>query len=331
MTNAFCTLAGINVPIVQAALGGVTSPRFAAAVSNAGGLGMLALAWTSPDEIRREIRETKALTPHPFGVNLVLTENPEERLDVCLAEGAPVVSFFWGDAGRLTEVAKRGGAKVLHTVASADAARKAVDDGADAVVAQGWEAGGHVYGTITTMALVPVAVDRVAPKPVLAAGGISDGRGLAAVMALGASGAWIGTRFLASEEAEIHRRYRDLLLAAKETGTEYGTLFDGGWPDAPHRSLRGKVHVAWEAAGRPRTGARPGEGEIIATGQSGAIMAYASHTPRAEDEGDVEAMSLWAGQGVGLVRRTQPAGEIVREIADEARAVLARLGGGRPF
>jgi NAD(P)H-dependent flavin oxidoreductase YrpB (nitropropane dioxygenase family) len=178
---------------------------------------------------------------------------------------------------------------------------------------------------------VPVAVDRVAPKPVLAAGGISDGRGLAAVMALGASGAWIGTRFLASEEAEIHRRYRDLLLAAKETGTEYGTLFDGGWPDAPHRSLRGKVHVAWEAAGRPRTGARPGEGEIIATGQSGAIMAYASHTPRAEDEGDVEAMSLWAGQGVGLVRRTQPAGEIVREIADEARAVLARLGGGRPF
>lgn len=331
MANTFCALVGIDVPIVQAAMGGVTSPALAAAVSNAGGLGMLALAWSSPDDIRREIRTTRALTRQPFGVNLILSEQPEERLVVCLQEGVQIVSFFWGQAGRLTEIAKRGGAKVLHTIDSADAARKAVDDGADAVVAQGWEAGGHVYGTVTTMALVPVVVDQVAPVPVLAAGGISDGRGLAAAMALGAAGAWIGTRFLASAEAEIHPRYRELLFSAQETDTEYGALFDVGWPDAPHRTLRGKVHGTWKAAGRPLPGSRPGEGSVVGRGPTGAVRAYASHTPRATDEGDIDAMAMWAGQGVGLVRRTQSAGEIVREIADEARFVLARLGNGAPF
>jgi nitronate monooxygenase len=325
MANAFCALVGIDVPIVQAAMGGVTSPVFAAAVSNAGGLGMLALSWSSPDDIRRQIAETKALTSRPFGVNLILSEEPEERLKVCLAAGAPIVSFFWGQAGPLTETAKRAGAKVLHIVASAEAACRAVDDGADAVVAQGWEAGGHVHGTVTTMALVPAVVDRVGPVPVLAAGGIADGRGLAAAMALGAAGAWIGTRFLASAEVAIHPRYRELLLSAKETDTAYGTLFDVGWPDAPHRTLRSKVHDAWEAAGRPPTGARPDEGRIVGRGPTGEVKAYESYTPCVTDEGDIDAMSMWAGQGVGLVRKIQPAAEIVREIADEARVVLARL------
>jgi NAD(P)H-dependent flavin oxidoreductase YrpB (nitropropane dioxygenase family) len=127
----------------------------------------------------------------------------------------------------------------------------------------------------------------------------------------------------------IHPRYRELLLAAKETDTEYGTLFDMGWPDAPHRSLRSKVHDAWEAAGRPVTGARPGEGKIVAGGPSGDVVAYQSNTPRADDEGDIDALALWAGQGVGLVRRTQSAAEIVEEIADEARATFARLGHGK--
>ena len=325
MANAFTTLVGVEIPIVQAAMGGATSPQLAAAVSNAGGLGMLALAWSPPDAVRSEIRATKALTKRPFGVNL-LSQPQEERLAICLAEGVPVISFFWGQAGSLTETAHRGGAKVLHTVSSADAARLAVDDGADAIVAQGWEAGGHVYGTVTTMALVPAVVDRIAPVPVLAAGGIADGRGLAAAMELGAAGAWIGTRFLASNEAAIHPRYRDRLLAAKETDTEYGTLFDVGWPDAPHRSLRNKTIEAWEAAGRPPTGRRPSEGEVVAKSQYGDVVAYQSHTPGAGDEGDIDALALWSGQGVSLVRRVQPAAVIVREIADEARGIFARLG-----
>ncbi len=256
-----------------------------------------------------------------------MTQPQEDRLAVCLAEGVPVVSFFWGQAGSLTEAAHRGGAKVLHTVASADAARLAVDDGADAIVAQGWEAGGHVYGTVATMALVPAVVDRVTPVPVIAAGGIADGRGLAAAMALGAAGAWIGTRFLASDEAAIHPRYRDRLLAAKETDTVYGTLFDIGWPDAPHRTLRNKTIEAWEIAGRPPSGKRPREGVVVAKSPDGDIVAYQPHTPGAEDDGDIDALSMWSGQGVGLVRRVQPAAEIVHEIWREAQATLARLQG----
>ena len=331
MPNVFSTLVGIDIPIVQAPMGGATSPQFAAAVSNAGGLGMLALGWSPADAVRAEIRATKALTSRPFGVNLVLSEPQEERLAVCLAEGVPIVSFFWGQAGPLTAAAHRGGAKVLHTVATADAARISVDDGADAIVAQGWEAGGHVQGTVATMALAPAVVDRVAPVPVLAAGGIADGRGLAAAMALGAAGAWIGTRFLASTEAPIHPRYRDRLLAAKETDTEYGTLFDVGWPDAPHRSLRNKTIEAWEAAGRPPSGRRPHERTVLAKSHYGDVVAYQSHTPGADDEGDIDALALWSGQGVNLVRRVQPAAEIVREISDEARAILARLGNDPSF
>jgi nitronate monooxygenase len=331
MLNAFCTVSGIDVPIVLAAMGGATCPQLAAAVSNAGGLGMLALGWSSPDAVRSEIRATRALTKRPFGVNLVLTSPQEERLAICLEEGVTVVSFFWGQAGSLTAAAHRGGAKVLHTAATAEQARISVDDGADAIVAQGWEAGGHVYGTVATMALVPAVVDRVAPVPVLAAGGIADGRGLAAAMALGAAGAWVGTRFLASSEAAIHPRYRELLLAATESDTEYGLLFDVGWPDAPHRSLRNKTIEAWIEAGRPPTGTRPREGAVLAKSPYGDVVAYQSHTPGAADDGDIDALALWAGQGVSLVRRVQPAAEIVREIGDQARAILTRLGSDPSF
>ena len=326
MGNAFTTLVGIDVPIVQAAMGGATSPAFAAAVSNAGGLGTLALGWSPPDAGRAEIRATRSLTDRPFCVNLVLTQPQEERLAICLEEGAPVVSFFWGQAGPLTARARNAGAWVLHTASSAEQARRSVDDGADVIVAQGWEAGGHVYGTVATMALVPAVVDAVGPVPVLAAGGIADGRGLAAALALGAAGAWIGTRFLGSAEAAIHPRYRERLIAAKETDTEYGTLFDVGWPDAPHRSLRSRTVEAWEAAGRPPTGQRPGEDAVVGASPFGAVVPYQSHTPGIGDSGDIDAMALWSGQGVGLLRRTQAAGDIVREIADEARGVLARLG-----
>ena len=150
-------------------------------------------------------------------------------------------------------------------------------------------------------------------------------------MALGAAGAWIGTRFLASTEAAIHPHYRDRLLKAKETDTEYGTLFDVGWPDAPHRSLRNKTIEDWEVAGRPPTGRRPREGAVLAKSPYGDVVAYQAHTPGADDHGDIDALSLWSGQGVSLVRRVQPAAEIVREIGDEARAILARLGNDPSF
>jgi nitronate monooxygenase len=177
------------------------------------------------------------------------------------------------------------------------------------------------------MPLVPTIVDAVSPIPVVAAGGIADGRGLAAALALGAAGAWIGTRFLASQEAAIHPRYRELLLTAGETDTVFAEeLFDVTWPGAPHRVLRNKTVETWEAAGRPPSGKRPGEGEVIATSKSvGPIVRYRSFTPRLDTEGDIEAMSLWAGQSVGLVDKLQPASDIVRQIVEEAKSVLVRL------
>lgn len=327
MKTALCSRLGIELPIIQAPMGGAVGPILAAAVSNAGGLGMLVPWRADIDTVRRQIRETRALTQRPFGVNLVLELPQEERLSACLEENVPVISFFWRDPSSLVRRAREAGAIVLHTVDSAAAAKRAVDSGVDIVVAQGWEAGGHVRGTVATMPLVPAVVDAVSPVPVVAAGGIADGRGLAAALALGASGAWIGTRFLASQEATIHPRYRERLLQASESDTVFlDNLFDIRWPDAPHRVLRNKTVDAWEAAGRPPPGKRPGEGETIATSRSvGPVVRYQSYTPGPDADGDIDALSLWAGQSVGLVSKVQSAGAIVREIADEARSILQRL------
>jgi NAD(P)H-dependent flavin oxidoreductase YrpB (nitropropane dioxygenase family) len=279
------------------------------------------------DTIRRQIRETRALTSRPFGVNLNLEFPQEERLEICLEERVPVISLFWREAFSLVPHAKATGAIVMHTVGSAADAKRAVEAGVDIIIAQGWEAGGHVRGTVATMPLIPAVVDAVSPTPVVAAGGVADGRGLAAALALGAAGVWIGTRFLASAEAAIHPRYRDVLLQANETDTVYlDSLFDIRWPNAPHRTLRNQTVRTWEAAGRPPSGDRPGEGDVIGVSRSsGPIVRYQSYTPGADAEGDIDSMSLWAGQSVGLVTKSQPAGEIVREIAEQARSVILQL------
>ena len=207
MQTALCKRLGIELPIIQAPMGGgVVGPTLAAAVSNAGALGMLVLWRADLATVRQQIRETRALTSRPFGVNLNLEFPQQERLDVCLAEGVRIISFFWRDPAALMPRAKAAGATVLHTVGSAAAAQRAVDCGVDVIIAQGWEAGGHIRGTVATMPLIPAVVDAVSPVPVVAAGGIADGRGLAAALALGAAGAWIGTRFLASREADVIAR-----------------------------------------------------------------------------------------------------------------------------
>ena len=327
MKTSLCERLGIELPIIQAPMGGAVGPQLAAAVSNAGGLGMLVLWRADAETMRRQISEVRALTSRPFGVNLVLDFPQEDRLSICVEERVPVISFFWRHPSSLMPRAKSGGAIVMHTVGSAADAKRAVDCGVDIVVAQGWEAGGHVRGMVATMPLIPVVVDAVSPIRVVAAGGIADGRGVAAALALGATGAWIGTRFLASQEATIHTRYRERLFQAKETDTVYlENLFDVRWPNAPHRTLRNRTVDAWEAAGRPPSGKRPGEGDVIATSRSaGPIVRYQSYTPGADAEGDIDALSLWAGQSVGLVSKLQPAGEIVREISDEADSILRRL------
>ena len=325
MRTALTELLGIEAPIVLAPMGGAVTPELAAAVSDAGGLGVLPLSWSTSADVKSSVAETAALTDRPFGVNLIREWDQRERLNAALEGGAPVISLFWGDAAELVPEAREGGAVVFVSVATADEAARAAAAGADVVVAQGWEAGGHVRGTVTTLALVPRVVDAV-DVPVVAAGGIADGRGVAAVLALGAAGAWVGTRFLAARESSIHDDYRRRVLEADETDTYYGDLFDGGWPDAPHRALRNSTVEAWEAAGRPAPGDRPGEeDEVAARGDGSPIKRYASSTPHAGMTGEIEALPNWAGQGVGLVTRVQPAAEIVQELVADAEQILAKL------
>jgi len=210
---------------------------------------------------------------------------------------------------------------VLQSVASAEEAKRVVAAGVDVVVAQGWEAGGHVWGQVATLPLVPAVVDAVAPVPVIAAGGIGDARGVAAVLALGAQAAWVGTRFLLATEAPLHEQYRRRLIAAAETDAEwYADLYDVGWPNAPHRALRNATAETWDTAGRPKSGNRPGEGESIATRPSGdPIIRYSATMPVEGTSGDVDALSLWAGQSVALATTTQPAADIVAELVTEPR------------
>jgi len=322
-----CDLFGIDVPVVQAPIGGASVPALAAAVSGAGALGTVALSWTKPEDIAAVVNDVRARTSRPFHANILLEWLPDERLEATLEAGARIVSLAWGDPGRYVERVHAAGALLIGTVGTADEAKRFADAGVDAVCAQGWEAGGHVWGELATMALVPAVVDAVAPLPVISAGGIADGRGVAAGLALGAQGVWIGTGFLLAEEAPVHRDYRRRLLAAKGEDAAYAAdLFDVGWENAPHRALRNSTRDAWEAAGSHSPGKRPGEGETIATrGDGTPIARYSSSMPVESITGDIEALSMWSGQGIGLADRVQPAAEIVRELVDEADAVLARL------
>lgn len=309
-----CELLGVEHPIVQAPIGAAAGPGLAAAVSEAGALGMLALTWAAdPGAV---VRETAELTGRPFGGNFVLQWDMRRRVDQALAAGLRVVSLTWGDPVSYVGPIHDAGGLVMHTVGSADEARRSVASGVDVIVAQGWEAGGHVWGKVATLPLVPAVVDAVAPVPVIAAGGIGDGRGVAAVVALGAQAAWLGTRFLLAYEAPVHDEYRRRLISAAETEAEwYANLYEVDWPDAPHRAIRNSTAEAWERAGRPAPGERPGEGEAVARLASGEpIVRYSSATAMAGATGDVGALSLWAGQSVGLARGTEPAAEIIAEL-----------------
>jgi nitronate monooxygenase len=324
LRTPLCDLLGIEVPIIQAPIGSGSGPRLASVVSNTGGLGMISVTWRSPDEVRRVVKETKRLTAMPFGVNLVLHWDPTERLQICLDEGVKIVSSFWGDPSPYVDLVHQAGALVTHTVGSAEEARHAVEAGVDVVIAQGWEAGGHVWGEVSTLALVPAVVDAVDPVPVVAAGGIGDGRGIASVLMLGAAGAWLGTRFIASVEAEVHQVHKEMVVSHSERDTYYGEIFDLGWPAAAHRVLRNVTVEHWEEAGRPVTN-RPGEGEHVATYADGTpVIRYSSIMPGPDMTGNLAALAAFGGQSAGVIRRIQPAAEIIRELVDQARTALER-------
>lgn len=278
---------------------------------------MLGLTWSA--DTAALVRETAAMTSGPFGGNFVLAWDQHARLEDALDAGLRIVSLSFGEPAGYVEQVHAAGGLVLQSVASAEEARSVVAAGVDVVVAQGWEAGGHVWGQVATLPLVPAVVDAVAPIPVIAAGGIGDARGVAAVLALGAQAAWVGTGFLLATEAPVHEEYRRRLIAAAETDAQwYADLYDVGWPNAPHRALRNATAETWEAAGRPDSGSRPGEGESIARRPSGETIArYSSAMPLEGTTGDVDALSLWAGQSVALATTTRSAADIVAELVSQ--------------
>ena len=329
-------LLGIEHPIVQAPIGSATCPELAVAVTEAGGLGHLAVTWRSLDGTREAVAETRERVEGPFAVNLALdgrtTHLPtDEHLDAVLAAGAPVVSLSFGDPAPHVERVHDAGATVMATVGSAEETREAVEAGVDAVVAQGWEAGGHLQSDVATMPLVPRVADAVkgadAPAvPVVAAGGIADGRGVAAALALGADGAWLGTRFVTTREANVVDDYRDRVAAAEETDTVRSNLFDGGWPGREHRTLRNGTVEAWEAAGRPPAGERPGEGERVGAYPDGhPVERYDDDIPVTGATGDTGAWALYAGQSAGGVEAVRSAGEVVRDLGTETEAAIDGL------
>lgn len=257
----------------------------------------------------------------PFGVGVLLSGPhlpfPVEAIvDMCLEERVSVLLTFWGDPTPYVARAHAAGVRVIDQVGSVADAQRAARAGVDAIVAQGLEAGGHVAGDVTTMALVPRVVDAVAPVPVAAAGGIADARGLVAALALGAQAIMIGTGLIATPEAYAHPVYKQKVLAATEGQTVRTSLFGFGWPNAPHRTLRTPFVERWlpdETRGSEQRSDEPRIGETKIAGQSVQLLRFMGFPPTPDASGDLDSMNYLAGQGVGLVKEIEPAAKVVIE------------------
>ena len=244
LRTRLCELLEIEAPVLGAPMGPeIAGLDLAAAVSNAGGLGMISFGGYPPSALRERIRKLRTMTSSPFAVNVLLggphLPLPEEAfVDACITEQVPVLSLFWGDPTSYVEKAHKAGIKVCDQVGSVSAAKRAADAGVDFIIAQGVEAGGHIAGTVSTMVLTPRVVEAVAPIPVVTAGGVADGRGLAAALTLGAEGVVLGTRLIASTESNAHQVYKGKVLAATEEDTVRTTLFGNGWPTFNYPQVR---------------------------------------------------------------------------------------------
>ncbi|WP_370830074.1 enoyl-[acyl-carrier-protein] reductase FabK [Clostridium sp.] len=308
MKKDICGILGIKYPIFQGGMAWVSESTLAAAVSNAGGLGIIAGANAPASHIRNEIRRTKKLTDKPFGLNIMLlSDNADELADIAIEEGVKVITTGAGNPGKYMDKWKDAGIVVIPVVASVALAKRMERCGADAVIAEGCESGGHV-GKLTTMALLPQVVDAV-NIPVIGAGGIGDGRGIAAAFILGASGVQVGTRFLASEECQIHDNYKNAVIKSKDIDT----VVTGRCTGHPVQVLKNKLakeYLKLESANASI--------KILEELGKGALK-------RAVVDGDIESGSLMAGQISGMVKKVQNVKEIIEEMFSEYEEVKRSL------
>lgn len=329
MDTPLCHQLGITHPIFSVGMGPFAGPELAAAVSNAGACGVLGAGLSPASHIRTQIRDVRALTDRPFGANLLLDLLQEGQIQACFDEKIPILILFWGDPAPYVREAHRRGIKVFIQVGSVEEAVAAAGAGVDAIIAQGIESGGHVKSTTSLSTIVPAIVNEVKPLPVIAAGGIGDGRGIVAALSLGAQAVSMGTRFLCSAESRASDEYKQRIVKSRAEDTIYTSLFDLGWPNAPHRVLRNKAIEDWEAAGRPPNGQRPGEGTIVGTvdlfGTIMRVPKYSAIAPITGFAGDMEYIALYAGESCRLINNVKPAAMIVRDLVREAEDVLAQL------
>lgn len=310
LKTELCTLLNIEYPVIQGGMAWVADASLAAAVSNGGGLGLIAAANAPAEWVRDEIRKAREKTDKPFGVNIMLmSPYAEEVAQVVVEEKVPVVTTGAGTPARFMPAWIEAGIKVIPVVPSTALARKVEKCGATAVIAEGGESGGHV-GDLTTMALVPQVCDAV-QIPVIAAGGIADGRGIAASMMLGAIGVQVGTRFLVATECTIHQNYKDRVLKAKDIDT----VVTGKRLGHPVRSI--KNAFTRDYAKHEWDSSYPDDDlEQLAVGA----------LRRAAREGDVSGGCVLAGQVASMIKKEQPAAEIIREMCEEAEKVLGGAG-----
>jgi nitronate monooxygenase len=324
LTTRFTDLVGCTVPIQQAPIGGCASPQLAAAVAEAGGLGMVSVTGDPPEIVVTQLDQARQLSAGPIGAHfflLMVDRDSAPESVAAAAERAPVVDFFYADPDpKLVEIVHAAGALASWQVGSEEEARAAADAGCDFIIAQGIEAGGHVRGQIGLFALLDAVLSAV-DVPVLAAGGIGTGRALAAVLAAGADGARIGTRFVAAEEAEAHPRYVEALIASRPLDTVRSDTFALDHPGAPHRALRSSVEAVQAFQGDV-------VGEFVdpSDGTRVPVRRFQKLTITRHMNGTIEAMPHWAGESVRGVTSLQPAAEIMRELAGEAERLLRRWG-----
>ena len=319
----------LKIPILQGPIGSIASPKLAAAVSNAGGMGSLALTWTPPDTTAKLLGQLKTQTSNPFFVNFVLAF-PPNAFDTVVEVGVPAITFSWGHAPRLMQKAQAKGIAVGVQVGNLAGAKRAIRDGADFLICQGLEAGGHVQSTTELKTLLQ-QVRRFSPAtPVIAAGGIATGQDIADTMQQGAKGVMMGTRFVATQESRAHLSYKESLVQASAGDTSYTLCFDGEWPQAAHRVLRNSTLTNWEADGCSPKGRRPGEGDVLATLPSGGtILRYDDTPPLKSMQGRLDEMCQYAGMGVGQMNDIPSVSTLLDRLWDDAQS-YAHLGVGNP-
>ena len=300
-----CKFLGIKYPLIQGGMAWIADAELASAVSNAGALGVIAAGNAPGEWVKEEIRKTKRLTEKPFGLNIMLLNpNADKIARIAVEEGIKIVITGAGNPGKYIKMWKENNILVLPVVPSVALAKRMERNGVDAVIAEGGEAGGHV-GELTTMSLVPQVVDAI-NLPVIAAGGIADGRGLAAAWMLGASGFQMGTRFLVAYECNVHKNYKQKILAARDTST----IVSGRPTGHPARIIKNKLARDFQELEKRKATLEEyeelGEGALY----------------RAVREGDMDRGSIMAGQIAGLVKKEQSCKEIIEEIFLEARKII---------